>query len=139
MTVSATYRCGACGEVASTVTLVEPGQPDPGLATGPPGVPPGLATLFASIAPDQAQISIAGGPISMSHGFVPMADVTVALESGDPAALFAIDSEYAPFWCPTCRLSYCREHYRTYTVLDEGFFDYTGGICPEGHERKLED
>jgi hypothetical protein len=36
-------------------------------------------------------------------------------------------------------LSYCREHYRTNTVLDEGFFDYIGGICPEGHERKFED
>ena len=139
MTVSTTYRCGACGEIASTVALVEAGQPDPGLAGDRPGFPPGLATLFASIAPDHAQISIAGGPISMSHGLVPRAQVAVALESGDPAALFAIDSEYAPFWCPVCRLSYCREHYRTSTFFDEGFFDYIAGMCPQGHERKLED
>lgn len=139
MTASATYLCGACGKVASTVTLVEPGQPDPKLTPEPPGVPPGVGTLFSSIFPDEAQLSIDGGPVSTSLGFVPMEEVTIALRTGDAAALFAIDREYAPFWCPSCGCSYCREHYRSWAVYDDGFFDCFQGVCPKGHERMLGD
>lgn len=109
MTASATYLCGACGKVASTVTLVQPGQPDPKLTPEPPGVPPGVGTLFSEIFPGEGQLSIDGGPVSISLGPVPMEQVATALDTGDAAALFAIDREYAPFWCPNCGSSYCRE------------------------------
>lgn len=139
MTVGATFQCGACGKVAATVTLVEPGQPDPRLTPEPPGVPPGVGTIFSSLHPDRAQLSIAGGPISVTHGFAPMEGTAAALESGDAAALYAIDSEYAPFWCPWCSASYCKEHFRSWVTFDDGFYDATYGICPEGHQRKLDD
>ena len=139
MTASATYLCGACGAVASRVTLVAPGQPDPRLTPEPPGVPPGVGTLFSSLFPGDAQLSIDGGPVTITHGFVPADRVAVALGTGDAAALFAIDREYAPFWCPRCGSSYCRDHYRAWAVYDDGFFDCYRGVCPEGHERMLSD
>ena len=135
MTVSATYPCGACGAVASTVSLVAPGQSDPRLTPEPPGVPPGIGTIFSG----HAQLSIDGGPVSLTLGPVSMEAVTAALASGDAAALFEIDPEYAPFWCPTCGASYCRDHYRSYPVYDDGYFDCVRGVCPNGHERVLED
>lgn len=135
MTVSATYLCGACGNVASTVTLVPPGQPDPRLTPEPPGVPPGISTVFTR----WSQLSIDGGPVSVTIGPVPMEDVAIALGAANAAALFAIDPELAPFWCPECGASYCREHYRSFEVYDDGFFDRVRGVCPKGHERTLED
>jgi predicted RNA-binding Zn-ribbon protein involved in translation (DUF1610 family) len=65
--------------------------------------------------------------------------VAKALDTGDAGALYAIDEEFAPFWCPKCGASYCREHYRSYEVYDDGFFDCINGICPRGHERMLAD
>lgn len=139
MTVSARYLCGACGALASTVTLVAPGQPDPRLTPEPPGVPPGVGTVFSAVLPSAAQLSIDGGPVSVTIGLVWSQNVVTALETGSAAALFAIDEEFAPFWCPTCGASYCREHYKSYPVFDDGFFDYIRGVCPKGHGRNLED
>jgi hypothetical protein len=139
VTESATYLCGACGLVASTVTLVSPGQPDPRLTPEGPGVHPGSSTLLGSIFPRWASLSIDGGPVSITIAPVPADEVAAALVAGDAAALFAVDSELAPFWCPACGASYCREHYRSFDVYDEGFFDCIRGVCPKGHERTLED
>lgn len=59
---------------------------------------------------------------------------------GDARSLHALDPELAPFHCPTCRRTYCGEHWRTQDVFDEdGFHDSIRGTCPEGHERLLED
>jgi hypothetical protein len=137
--ISATYLCGACRCVASIVTLVEPGQPDPRLTPEPPDVPPGVSTMTAELFPDKAFLSIGGGPVSLTLGPIPLDRAISALRSGDPAELHAIDREYAPFWCPTCRASYCREHYVSWTLFDDGFFDCIRGVCPTGHERMLMD
>jgi hypothetical protein len=141
VTVTATFRCGACSKVAATVTLVDPGDPDPRLTPEPLGAPPGISTLFSSIAPDSAQLSIDGGPLSVTHGLVlgGSEEIALALERVDAAALYRIDSEYAPFWCPTCCLAYCRDHFQSWPTFDDGFYDATYGICAEGHRRKLDD
>ena len=139
MTTSATFPCAACGNVAVTVTLVVPGQTDPRLTPEPPGVPPGVDSIFSSAFPDQAHLAIDGGPVPVAHGFAPMEKVAAALEAGDAAALFAINPEYAPFWCPRCSASYCDDDYRSWVTFDEGFYDATYGVCPEGHERELDD
>ncbi|MGH2950092.1 MAG: hypothetical protein ACRDPC_28150 [Solirubrobacteraceae bacterium] len=47
-----------------------------------------------------------------------------ALEAGRADAVFAVDRELAPWWCPTCAGCYCGEH-------------WVGGSCPRGHERML--
>ena len=137
--ISATYSCAACGGVASVVSLVEPGRLDPRLTPEPPEVPPGVGTLTGALFPDEAMLSIDGGPVSVTLGPIRLKRAATALRSGDPAALYAIDREYAPFWCPTCRASYCREHYRSWTAFDDGFFDCIRGECPAGHERMLMD
>jgi hypothetical protein len=63
-----------------------------------------------------------------------------ALKTGDPAALFAVDLELAPFWCPKCAASYCGEHWVRWSVFDDdGWHDSIRGRCPHGHERMLED
>jgi hypothetical protein len=65
VTASATYRCRECGKVASTVTLVAPGEPDPRLTPEPPGVPPGASTILGTVFPRGSQLSIDGGPTPM--------------------------------------------------------------------------
>jgi hypothetical protein len=139
VTASATYLCAVCGNVASTVTLVAPGQPDPRLTPEPPGVPSGTSTVLGAVFPSSGQLSIDGGPVSITLTPVPTEQVATALATGSAAALFALDSEYAPFWCPRCKASYCREHYRSWDVYDDGFFACVRGVCPKGHERTLED
>ena len=139
MSLSATFQCAACGNVAATVTLVEPGQPGPTRTPEPPGAQPGVGSFLSSAFPDQAHLAIDGGPVSVAHGFVPIERVAAALEASDAAALFAINYEYAPFWCPRCNASYCGDDYRSWVTFDEGFYDATYGVCPEGHERELDD
>ena len=42
-------------------------------------------------------------------------------------------------YCPKCDAIYCEEHYSTREYWDEGFYDYTEGICPKGHKRIIHD
>jgi hypothetical protein len=57
----------------------------------------------------------------------------------DAAALYALDPEFAPFYCPECERTYCGEHWRTEDVFADGFHESIRGTCPEGHARLLED
>ena len=57
-------------------------------------------------------------------------------------ALYALDPELAPFWCPQCGQSYCGAHWQTELVWDEDLPDWLDSIrgrCPAGHERMLDD
>lgn len=136
---SVTYPCASCPNPASTVTLVGRGQPDPNLTPAPPGLPDGVGSIFSTVLPDAGMLSIKGGPVSVSLGPVDLDRVAAALATNDPAELFAIDFELAPFWCPKCAASYCGDHYRAITLYDEGYFDCIRGTCPAGHERMLMD
>jgi hypothetical protein len=63
-----------------------------------------------------------------------------ALCDRDVAALFALEEELAPFWCPACAASYCGAHWTRWSVFDDdGWHDSIRGRCPQGHERMLED
>lgn len=65
-----------------------------------------------------------------------------ALETGRADAVFAVDPELAPWWCPQCSAGYCGEHWTRWDVFDEdepAFHDSIRGRCPRGHERMLED
>ena len=53
MTTSATFPCAACGNVAATVTLFDPGQPDPKQTPEPPGAPPGVGSMLSSAFQDE--------------------------------------------------------------------------------------
>ena len=58
---------------------------------------------------------------------------------GSARALYELDFELAPFYCPVCDRSYCGEHWSATDVFEDGVHDSIRGICPEGHERTLED
>ena len=62
-----------------------------------------------------------------------------AIAGGDTAAVFAVDPEFAPWWCPECKRIYCGDHWHRWDVFDDGFHDSIRGRCPQGHERMLED
>ncbi|UCC19243.1 MAG: hypothetical protein JSV62_14245 [Promethearchaeota archaeon] len=42
-------------------------------------------------------------------------------------------------FCPECNKIYCWEHYDAREEYDEGFYDCTYGICPNGHKRIIDD
>jgi hypothetical protein len=42
-------------------------------------------------------------------------------------------------YCPECDKIYCWEHYNAVEEWEEGFYDCTYGICPEGHKRMIDD
>jgi hypothetical protein len=64
------------------------------------------------------------------------------LARGDVEGLYAIDEEFAPFFCPECHLVYCGHCWRQFNVYDDdfpGWLDEIRGRCPHQHERKLVD
>ena len=42
-------------------------------------------------------------------------------------------------YCPECDKIFCREHYQPREEWDEGFYDCTYAVCPDGHRRKIDD
>jgi len=71
-------------------------------------------------------------------------DVERAVESHKPSRLDALlrigREDGLEVYCPMCNAVYCKDHWRTRTVIDsDGFFDYVEGICPKGHEVTLID
>jgi hypothetical protein len=137
---SATFACDRCGGKACTLTVLPPFARDPQAPTqGQPGYLPGEGTVFA----EAVRLSI-DGPVKTTHTFlagiqVDLAAVEAALRSLDPVALYAIDREYAPFWCRSCGKSYCSACWVVWVDYDESFYDCTRGRCPEGHERIMDD
>jgi hypothetical protein len=82
------------------------------------------------------------GKTSRRLGSAAAARIAQVLGRADPVALYALDLEYAPFYCPTCDAVYCGECWRTFLVFADdlpGFLEETRGICPQGHERMLAD
>jgi hypothetical protein len=63
-----------------------------------------------------------------------------AIIKGDARALYELDLEFAPFYCAKCNKSFCGAHWKRWDVFDpDGWHDSIRGVCPEGHERMLED
>jgi hypothetical protein len=70
------------------------------------------------------------------------ASVRSAIAAANVRELFALDLEYAPFYCPTCNLNYCAQHWTVWDVFDDDdptWHDSIRGRCPHHHERMLED
>jgi hypothetical protein len=139
MALRATFSCAACGGRAATLWLVLPGEPDPPQAAMDTGGPPVREGVVASVFPGACRLIVHGGPVPVVIAPVPRGPVEAALRPASASRLHALDAEYAPFWCPTCRHSYCAAHWTTGQVVDEGFFDGIRGTCPAGHQRLLQD
>lgn len=124
----AVFLCSVCGQVAATVEVV-PAQ-----------------TAFANW---EGQ-TIAGWlirwgfPGEEKEGLSPEAFETAsaAVAAGSPRALCDGDPLWAPFYCPQCDRSYCKAHWIVLEVNDDEapyWHDYTAGVCPSGHLRKVDD
>ena len=114
---AAEYTCALCGAVAGRVEVV-PSPTTPGNRL--------VLSVFFSVwqqASPEATYSAAAD----------------ALRGGDPRALWTLNAEWAPFYCPECNACYCRDHWRQWMEFDEGFYDCTYGTCPRGHTRMLDD
>lgn len=114
----ATFACSVCGEEAGVVRVHEQGGRTEVRRESWPGVLI-LPRDAAAVAPFEA-----------------------AIRSGDVRALFELDLELTPFYCPSCDAVYCSDHWDWWDVWDDewtGWRDSVRGRCPQGHERMLED
>jgi hypothetical protein len=70
-------------------------------------------------------------------------DIFRWLAAGDLAALHTyMEDKFdggLDAYCPACDRIYCRTHYNVREEFDEGFYDCARGVCPQGHQRKIDD
>ena len=58
----------------------------------------------------------------------------------DFASARSADADFVAFHCRKCSRSYCQNCWRIGPPeFDDGFYDYTQGVCPEGHEQIVDD
>ena len=96
-------------------------------------------TEFDNDPAGRARLSMVSGLGDITFAEFDLVATLVAITAGDAKALYAVDLEFVPFWCPSCHASYCGQHWETWDLFDDGFFDEKRGRCPKGHERKLLD
>ena len=110
------------------------GHPGPWSVDAPSGVD--------TVGQDLPRLVIQGGPspvtLSLCSEILAL-EAAGAVKRKDPAALFRVDREWAPYWCPMCGASYCAAHWTAFPTFDDGFFDCIVGICLQGHRRTLSD
>lgn len=96
-------------------------------------------TQFDNDPAERARLSMVSGVGDVTFAEFDLDTALAAIAAGDAKALYAIDPEFVPFWCPPCHRSYCARHWVTWDLFDDGFFDEKRGRCPKGHERMLID
>lgn len=142
MAVGHTFTCHQCGAEAGRVGVYAPGEAVPGRGDKEGEL---LMGRFDNEPADRARLTVVSGVGDISFFVFDLNGVLRVLGAADVGdarvarALYAIDSEYVPFWCPRCPASYCGRHWETWDLFDDGFFDEKRGRCPKGHERKLID
>ena len=136
MAVGHVFPCHRCGAEAGRLIVYAPGEAVPSRSDDQVGQ---LMTQFDNDSAGQALLSMVSGLGDVSFAEFDLDATLVAIAAGDAKALYAMDLEFVPFWCPRCRASYCGQHWEKWDLFDDGFFDEKRGRCPKGHERKLMD
>jgi hypothetical protein len=116
--VRATFSCAVCGEEA------------------------GAMQLRGSAARAELRRTAFTGTLTGPVAAAAYQGLRDALDGADAGRVFELDPEYAPFYCPRCRASYCGAHWDRWDVFDDDmpeWHDSIRGRCPRGHERMLED
>jgi hypothetical protein len=128
---AASFRCGACGDVAAVVRAVSAGE-----ATDM-GPPLGLQVE----ARDGTVVDCFGGTVWKAANAAIYEDVRAILsgEAPDPVALRRVDWELIPFYCSECRQNYCRADWRPDVLFGETHYDCTMATCPSGHQQMIDD
>jgi hypothetical protein len=136
MAIAQTFECALCGMEAGRVTLYASGETAPRPLDGDVDE---VMSHFDNVPAGRPRLVVISGVGDVSFGEFNLDAILKALAIPDPEALFRIDPEIVPFWCPSCHDSYCGQHWQAWNVYDEGFFDEKRGRCPNRHERKLLD
>ena len=113
-----TFACSLCGATAGSLRLTG--------RRGSAGVERSsfTSTLWLKVEPGQRR------------------SLRAALRDADARALYDVDLELAPFYCPGCDAVYCGEHWQRWDVFADdhpAWHECIRGRCPQGHERMLED
>lgn len=125
------FLCAACGELAAVVRAT------PAEAPADMGPPIGItASDHDGVIIDHF---IGTAWVATSRAALEAVQSLIDDGSVDPRALRDINWELAPFYRPDCQLNYCRNDWDTNVVLDESFYDYTMGTCPQGHQYMVDD
>lgn len=110
------FLCAACGKIAGTLWLEEVGE--------------SLQLIRETFT----------GRLTLPLDPKARVKINQWLRERNAKALHDFDFEIASFYCPSCDLNYCREHWSARDVFDDdGWHDSIRGTCPAGHERMLED
>ena len=116
-----------------------------------PAEPGAVSATFSCAEGDQAAMTVrleAGGVRTDCGSYsiwmqVRPESVLGAIRATDAAALYAVDLELVPLFCPECAVSYCLDHWDTWEVRDPDVNDFwleeVRGTCPRGHERMIHD
>ena len=63
-----------------------------------------------------------------------------AIRAADYAAARRVDVDFTAFHCWECGSSYCERCWQIGPPeFDEGFYDCTRAVCPQGHEQIVDD
>jgi hypothetical protein len=136
MAVSNVFKCAQCAADAGSVTVYARGEPIPAVSGDELDM---VSARVANRNSARPRLEVRSGLGSVTVFEFDLDSTLAALAAGDGRTLHAIDVEIVPFWCPRCGTSYCAEHWTTWDLFDEGFFDQKRGRCPKGHERMLLD
>lgn len=136
MAICHVFRCDRCRAEAGRVTLYARGEAIPGRTRDE--VDTAMSGVDNTDA-EQPRLQVLSQVGDVTFFEFDVAAALAALGAGDARALHALDLEFVPFWCPRCDTAYCGQHWITWDLFDDGFFDEKRGRCPAGHVRKLLD
>jgi hypothetical protein len=128
--ISLRAKCSICGELAGELTVLRAGEViEPPRFLLPASGPAWCLEGF--MGSDWAKCNESG-----------IAALESAIRRNDFEALCAIDFLLVPFYCQSCRASYCYKHWSRCPRFDPdlpGWYEDTVGWCPQGHRRLLDD
>lgn len=119
-----TVACAHCGRAAAELALL----------------PSGTVTAGAASTRDRLERTDFMGTITRFGSPAELATLFEAVRRGDFAAARGIDPDFVAFHCRGCGAVYCQDCWQIGPpVFEEGFYDYTLGTCPAGHEQVVDD
>jgi hypothetical protein len=119
-----TLSCANCGRAAAEISLL----------------PSGTITGGAASTRDRLERADFMGTLTRFGSPAELKKLFEAVSRGDYANARQIDSDFVGFHCRRCEAVYCQACWRlSPPVIDQGFYDYTLGTCPHGHEQMVDD
>lgn len=103
-------------------------------------LPSGTVKAGAASTRDRLERTDFMGSLTRFGSPTELAQLFEAVCNGHYAAARDIDTDFVSFHCRVCAAVYCDTCWRlSVPVFDEGFYDYTLGTCPQGHEQMVDD